>query len=385
MQYTIIRLLFVILFVGSFNSVTILEGHGFAVDTQICLCDEQNTVYLSDICWRTVRGWKQWCIASYDEKSTTVTHGVVVRGAASVAPSYVRLTYGNEDRKYTEAVICTPLQDFYLYDTKEWIPAYKLEPGTRLQSVVGFQHVVVLEHIIEPRDVYLIEVQDTHTFFVGRHGLLTHNMSLPWAFSVGMSVPFGAVAGGATGSCFGPVTMLAGAAAGFAIGLGIKIACGDSIPTYEMAAYDARKSGFNKLSNMSSAQSSMGGNGGPNRNQDDDEEEEDDEPFGKYADAPYHHPNSKGNKSVCPDNGQDALNHSIPSPNKNSRRRYGVSSRGQFVVFDQTSPGLYHGHVAGWDELIEVQGLRRKMVEQGLATNKGKAIIRPIKKIIKGS
>jgi hypothetical protein len=65
--------------------------------------------------------------------------------------------------------------------------------------------------------------------------------------------------------------------------------------------------------------------------------------------------NSTGAKSVCPDNGQDALNRSIASPNENSRRRYGVSKSGQYVIFDETSPRLYHGHVVDWNELSKVK------------------------------
>jgi hypothetical protein len=124
--------------------------------------------------------------------------------------------------------------------------------------------------------------------------------------------------------------------------------------------------------------------GGPKKNnKKNDDDDNDEQPFGKYEDAPYHHKNSVGVKSVAPDNGQDALNRSIASTNQNSKRRYGVSQSGQYVVFDETSPGLYHGHVVDWNELSKVKGLQKELIIQEMALKSGKAIYRTAKKIVK--
>ena len=121
----------------------------------------------------------------------------------------------------------------------------------------------------------------------------------------------------------------------------------------------------------------------PPKKDDDSDDDDDEQPFGKYEDAPYHHKNSTGTKSISPDNGQDALNHLIASPNQNSKRRYGVSQSGQYVVFDETSPRLYHGHVVEWGELSKVKGLQKELIMQGMASKFGKAIYKIAKKIIK--
>ncbi len=118
-------------------------------------------------------------------------------------------------------------------------------------------------------------------------------------------------------------------------------------------------------------------------NDDEDDNDNNEQPFGKYEDASYHHKNSTGIKSISPTNGQNALNHSIASPNQNSKRRYGVSQSGQYVVFDETSPRLYHGHVIEWNELNKVKGLQKELIQQGMASKLGKAIYKIAKKITK--
>ena len=160
---------------------------------------------------------------------------------------------------------------------------------------------------------------------------------------------------------------------------------GVSVPQFKGEVKNAlekqsKKSESEALKKAESRKSSIKNSGSPKKNTDDDDE---DEPFGKYDDALYHHQNSKGVKSPAPDNGQEALNNSIGSPNPCSKRRYGISSTGQFIVFSQTRPKLYHGHVVTWDDLGAIKGLQREMVSRGLATKSGRAILRIIKKVVK--
>jgi hypothetical protein len=98
-------------------------------------------------------------------------------------------------------------------------------------------------------------------------------------------------------------------------------------------------------------------------------------PNGKYKDAPYHHPNSRGGKSPAPKNGQKALDNSIRCQKSTNRpnmstRRIGVSE-GEIVILDETCPGQYHGHVRRWDELEEF--MQRSLERAGLVKN-GKII-----------
>jgi hypothetical protein len=229
---------FTFLFFISIGIPDALNCHGFAGNTAIAVCSQQGTVYLSDICWRAVKNRTQWCIATYDIQNATIGHGIVWHAGTSITPSYLRLTYGDDIDLNTDTIICTPIQEFYLYDTHEWIPAYQLVPGSRLISLDGSHVVISVEHAVEARMVFLIEVQDTHTFFAGRFGLLTHNIGLPGVLNFGLSIPFGAAAGGSFGSFFGPVTMFAGAAIGLAVGLGVKIACGNQMPKYDIGFFD---------------------------------------------------------------------------------------------------------------------------------------------------
>ena len=90
---------------------------------------------------------------------------------------------------------------------------------------------------------------------------------------------------------------------------------------------------------------------------------------GQYEKAPYH---NKGNsvKSAAPTNGQEALNRSVPIKSTTSRR---VSVDGNnFVVFDETSPGIFHGHTRSWSELT--QTMKNALIKSGLANSKGKIL-----------
>jgi len=91
---------------------------------------------------------------------------------------------------------------------------------------------------------------------------------------------------------------------------------------------------------------------------------------GKYKDAPYHTKNGNAIKSPRPKNGQKALDNSFPIK-ETSKRRIGISE-GEFVVLDETSPGLYHGHVRTWQELKDT--IQNILIDNGLVRDNGKII-----------
>jgi hypothetical protein len=70
---------------------------------------------------------------------------------------------------------------------------------------------------------------------------------------------------------------------------------------------------------------------------------------GIYKGAKYHHAKSSGVKNPPPTNGQKALDCS-EAYKATSSRRISVSE-GEIVVFDETLPGEFHGHVRTWEEL----------------------------------
>ena len=79
---------------------------------------------------------------------------------------------------------------------------------------------------------------------------------------------------------------------------------------------------------------------------------------------------TKGVSSPAPSNGQAALDNSI-QVKPTSPRRIGVDrATGEIVVFDQTSPGVFHGWVPGWDNLH--QDMQRALIKAGMVTQKGK-------------
>ncbi len=98
-----------------------------------------------------------------------------------------------------------------------------------------------------------------------------------------------------------------------------------------------------------------------------------------YKGAPYHHSNSQGYKSRAPSHPQATLEQSIVYDPANPRRRVAVDSQtGEFVVFNNTNDGTWHGHVRTWDSSDEKRGLDQKMknalIKAGKVTKKGKII-----------
>jgi hypothetical protein len=91
---------------------------------------------------------------------------------------------------------------------------------------------------------------------------------------------------------------------------------------------------------------------------------------GTYVKAPYHGSQNSGLKNKAPIDGQSALDHSLPL-NSNTDRRISVDNN-EFVIFDKTSNGVYHGHVRTWDELT--QNMRNVLINAGKVTRKGKII-----------
>ena len=83
----------------------------------------------------------------------------------------------------------------------------------------------------------------------------------------------------------------------------------------------------------------------------------------------YH---NKGNsvKSAAPINGQTALDNSVKI-SVNTTRRVGIS-HGQFVVLDETSSGVFHGHVREWKDLTTA--MKNALINAGKVTKKGKIL-----------
>ena len=89
---------------------------------------------------------------------------------------------------------------------------------------------------------------------------------------------------------------------------------------------------------------------------------------GKFEGAKYHGNRDTGVKNKGPQDGQAALDNSVPL-GPNTHRRVGVSD-GEIVVLDETTPGVYHGHVRSWDELSNP--MKSVLRKNGMVDNKGR-------------
>ena len=68
---------------------------------------------------------------------------------------------------------------------------------------------------ISPLKVYTIEVKKTHTFLVGFYNVITHNILVPIAASLGLTIPFSiGCSSGTVGAIFGPVGVIGGVVLG---------------------------------------------------------------------------------------------------------------------------------------------------------------------------
>jgi hypothetical protein len=88
--------------------------------------------------------------------------------------------------------------------------------------------------------------------------------------------------------------------------------------------------------------------------------------------SPKHTATDKGNISHGPSDGQTALNNSVQVKSTSTRRVGLDKETGEIVVFDETTPGIFHGHVRSWEQLRpEMQNALRKA---GLVDRRGKII-----------
>ena len=96
-----------------------------------------------------------------------------------------------------------------------------------------------------------------------------------------------------------------------------------------------------------------------------------------YEDAPYHSAYGSGNKSPKPTNGKEVLNNSVPVKNT-SKQRVGVDkTTGEYVVFNRTDKGTYHGHIRNWkgnNSEALTQEMKNALEKAGIINKKDKIL-----------
>lgn len=217
---------------------TMLFSHGFGTDTLVLLASN-SWQHINTVCYRAQK--KKILVASYDTTSSLQTTAQVIRGGRSQTSCYIQ--FGFEARintsQHQHGVVSTPTQEFYNASTRDWVPAYMLKIGDALLCANNvIKTVAYISLIKESLPIYTIQVKQTHTFFVTQDSVLTHNMVIPLAFNAGLSIPFGAAAGGTVGSFFGPATLAVGTAIGCMVGILAKVVCSGSLSTYAVEDYN---------------------------------------------------------------------------------------------------------------------------------------------------
>jgi filamentous hemagglutinin len=136
--------------------------------------------------------------------------------------------------------------------------------------------------------------------------------------------------------------------------------------------------GYNKdanlnLAGVNSGTSTSGSTASAGAPMPDPDDEDDFDPNNaKYEDASYHHSNTNGLKNPAPKDPNTSLQNSVRI-SENSTRRISVDSiNNEFVVFDETQPGLWHGHTRTWTELN--QQMKNALIKAGRVTIKGKIL-----------
>ncbi|GAA1934529.1 hypothetical protein [Nocardioides hwasunensis] len=91
--------------------------------------------------------------------------------------------------------------------------------------------------------------------------------------------------------------------------------------------------------------------------------------------SPKHPSRPAGRASQGPRHGQAALDDSVPINPATTTRRIAYDAKAdEFVVFDETGNGVFHGHVRTWRELTHA--MQRALIESGVVDRKGRAITR---------
>ncbi|MBX9703580.1 MAG: HINT domain-containing protein [Silvanigrellaceae bacterium] len=142
-------------------------------------------------------------------------------------------------------IICSPAQEFLLYDTLKWVPAIELEVGDKiLASVDKSVSVTQIEIEDDPVDVFALEIDEHRTYYVGRNAVLAHNLEDKDVATLSMAFGKGALAGGAigaTGSFLSPLCWICGVVVGGCANVAAEYFFGDNIRSFEIGFDYARR------------------------------------------------------------------------------------------------------------------------------------------------
>jgi hypothetical protein len=93
---------------------------------------------------------------------------------------------------------------------------------------------------------------------------------------------------------------------------------------------------------------------------------------GVFEPSSKHGSKDRGNISRGPTDGQEALDESVQVKDTSTRRLGVDKENDEIVVLDETTPGVFHGHVRTWDQLTTQ--MKDALQKAGLVNKKGKIL-----------
>lgn len=316
--------------------INLLSAEGFVADT--ATHTQQGLVAIENV---------------YSDDCVTIDCGnkspsyVVTNTTSSTVDQFIKITI-------KDVQLCTAVNQKMYVLNKGWVRADELvRSDLLLCENKKYVEIAALERVHKKQKMYSLTVESSHVFCVTKYGVIVHNIE-----------PIGTgVATIAVSMCppLGGAVIL-----GEIIAFGVAGIAGYLI--HKKSKQDAKQNRYPIIEGLYTCPCG----GKPPKHEDD----EDEHPNGTYEGAGYHHKNSKNGKSICPKNGQRALDNSFIIE-ESERHRIAVDE-GQFVVLFWTSPRRFHGHVRIWEKLD--QQMKNTLINNGLATRAGKIIKQVMRK-----
>ena len=187
---------------------SLLNGHGFSGSTYVKVLPGYSARIEDLVEFSDIQSVVSYCF----DNQQCPTRKILAR-ARSTTNCYFDISF--DEGGFSSDITCSPFQQFYLPKKNCWASAQQLQVGdvllTEHEGNLTITHIKFFEY---PLDLYALKIQCPHTFFVGRHSVLTHNMNLPVA-SLCWELPLTISTISTVGGLF---TGFAAAASGVAVG-----------------------------------------------------------------------------------------------------------------------------------------------------------------------
>lgn len=214
------------------SSFTNSLPHGFCGNTLIKNTQQNGYQTIEALATLLEEGERLFTL-SYDEANGRFVPKRVVAAGVSEAPYYIRIIF-KED-----VIACSHMQLFYRLHDQQWVAAYMLRPGDELLCENKENiNVIEVELVNDKLKTYMLEVKHTHNFLVTRYAIVSHNILIPIAATIGFTIPFNLCCSGATvGSFFGPPGICIGVAIGGLIGCLVSACIKEPVAKYKWCSH----------------------------------------------------------------------------------------------------------------------------------------------------